>query len=118
MRGQLSIEARQRSVITRLKNANKRLRQGSQRRIKSLEEENTAKDKIIETLLVRVAELEEKIFGSKKDKADKNDDSSDIGLNSLKKDKKSRDPSSFRRSAPQDYEITKEETFKIDTCPD
>ena len=39
-------------------------------------------------------------------------------MNSLKKDKKSRDPSSFRRSAPQDYEITKEETFKIDTCPD
>jgi len=103
MRGQLSIEARQRGIITRLTNENKRLRA----RVKFLEEENKELKLKVETLESRVEELCKIVFGGK-NKGGKKD----------KEEKKLRDKSSYRRAIPELHEITKEETFNIDACPD
>lgn len=106
MRGQLSVEARLRQSNTRLKNENKKLRE----RVKYLEEKDRIKDQLIETLTLQVKELQTIVFGKKKNKdSDNFSDSSP---------KRPRDSSSFRRAVPMEDEITKEEEFNIDACPD
>lgn len=112
MRKQLSLEVRLRQSNTRLKNENKRLRE----RVKYLEEENLKKDKIIESLLLRIEELEKIVFGSKNNK-DK-DSGLTASFDKTLKTKVKRDSSSYRRLIPADSEITKEETHAIDICPD
>jgi hypothetical protein len=104
MRGQLSIEARQRATITRLINENKRLRD----RIQMLERERKEDKAVIETLVLQVKELQKIIFGRKHDGNKDNDSTS----------KQPRGKSSYRHSIPDPCEITKEEKYSIDTCPD
>lgn len=112
MRKQLTVEARQRGIITRVTNENKRLRQ----RIKFLEEENARKDKIIESLLLRIEELEKIVFGSKNKK--NKDGGLTISFDKTLKTKVKRDTSSYRRAIPAESEITKKENHTIDACPD
>lgn len=106
MRKQLSIEVRLRQSNTRLKNENKKLRE----RVKYLEEENKLLKSQVETLTLQVKELQIIIFGKKKNK--------DGGSNnSDSPSKKPRTKESFRRTVPRENEVTKEETYDIDTCP-
>jgi predicted RNA-binding Zn-ribbon protein involved in translation (DUF1610 family) len=112
MRKQLTVEARQRGIITRVTNENKRLRE----RVKYLEEENAKKDKIIESLLLRIEELEKIVFGSK-NKKDR-DGGLTATFDKTLKTKVKRDTSSYRRAVPSESEITKEENHTIDNCPD
>ncbi|MEI6498471.1 MAG: hypothetical protein WCO23_00740 [bacterium] len=116
MRKQISVEDRLRQSVTRLKNTNKKQAE----RIKYLEAENAKKDQIIETLLVRIAELEKTVYGSKKTKLPNDDESNGLGsgLKTLTKEPVKRDKSSYRRSIPNNEEITKEEKYTINTCPE
>lgn len=104
MRGQLSHEARLRQANTRLKNENKRLRQ----RVKYLEEENKLLKTRVETLTLQVGELRKVVFGSKRGNGKRDEENS----------KRIRTSASYRRSVPVPKEITKEETYNIDACPD
>lgn len=108
MRGQIPIEARQRGIITRLKTENKKLRAENKflkNRVSELENQ-------IETLTLHVKELQTIIFGKKKNKGDGGSNFSDPSP------KKPRTKESFRRAVPTEDEVTKEETFNIDDCPD
>lgn len=105
MRGQLSVEARQRGVITRLKNENKRQRE----EIKLLKAENKALKERVETLEIQFKELQKAVFGRQHD-GNRNDDN--------KTPKPPRDKSSYRRPIPEPHEITKVEKYSIDACPD
>lgn len=104
MRGQLSIEARQRGIITRLTNDNKKLRD----RVKELEKLHLEDRAAIEELKLQVQALQKIVFGRKHD-GNKDDDQTP---------KHPRDKSSYRRSIPKPEEITKEETYSINMCPD
>jgi transposase len=105
MRGQLNIEARQRGIITRLINENKRLRAEN----KELKERVRFLESKTETLELQIKELQKIIFG-RKHSGDKDDDNDGGNL--------SRSKSSYRRSIPKPEEITKIESYSIDTCPD
>lgn len=109
----MTVEARQHGIITRVTNENKRLRE----RVKYLEEENARKDRIIESLLLRIEELEKIIFGKKKNKDD-NDRFFGGSNNKEPKERIKRDSSSYRRTIPLESEITDEKKYTIDTCPD
>lgn len=105
MRGQLSIEARLRQSNTRLKNENKKLRvenKAQSERIEFLEIKT-------ETLELQVKELQKAIFG-RKHSGEKDDEDKAL--------KPPRSKSSYRRPIPKPEEITKEEKYPIDTCPD
>lgn len=109
-------EQRQKQVISRLKNINNELR------IKAeiLEEKLAVKDRALENVLLRLAELEEMIFGKKKDKDKDNNDNGKDGDdgNSGDSDKPKRNKSSYTRPAPGEDEVTKFEAYNIDNCPD
>jgi transposase len=105
MRGQLSIETRQRGTITRLTNENKKLRA----RIKELEQGRAEDKAAIENLELQLKALQKIVFGRQHDGNKKDDD---------KTPKPPRNNSSYRRSVPKPEEITEEETYSIETCPD
>lgn len=105
MRGQLSIEMRLRQVNTRLKNENKKLRLEN----KVLKERVLFLESRAETLELQIKELQKIIYG-RKHNGDQDDDNSD--------DKQTRSKSSYRRPIPKPEEITKEEIYFIDICPD
>ncbi len=116
MKGKLTIEQRQKQVISRLINENSKLRQENQKlkqRVEYLENR-------LEQVLLQLDELKEIIFGRKKkkdknkDDADKNngDDSSDSS------NRPDRDKSSYRRPVPEEDEITDQEEYSISNCPD
>lgn len=105
MRGQLSVEARLRQANTRLTNENKKLRlenKAQKERIEFLEAKT-------ENLELQIKALQKIVFGRKHD-GNKNDDD--------KTPKPPRSISSYRRPIPKPEEITKEESYFIDTCPD
>jgi len=104
MRGQISVEARQRGVITRLINENKKLRH----RIQVLEQGRREDKAVIETLALQLKELQKIVFG-RKHSGDRDDD---------KTPKLPRSKSSFRRPIPEPHEITSEEIYSIEACPD
>ena len=105
MRGQLSIEVRQRQIITRLKNENKRLRA----RIVVLEQGRREDKVAIETLALQLKQLQQAVFG-RKHNGNKDDDDKTL--------KPPRPKSSFRRPIPKPEEITGQELYSIDICPD
>jgi transposase len=73
--------------------------------------------KMIETLTLRVEELETMVFGRRKKKdCDPDDDPS--SLSSSSKQSNQRDASSYHRVIPPKENITSEEAHTIDTCPD
>jgi hypothetical protein len=111
-KGIITIEQRQRQVISRLKNENQKLR------IRTVEMEKEIEDlrEKLENVLLHLAELEEIIFGKKKKKKDDdNDKPSSAGSNN---GGSHRDKSSYSRPAPTEEEITDIEEHKIDNCPD
>jgi len=109
-----TIEQRQQQVISRLKNINDSLRT----KVELLEEKLAKKDLALEDVLLRLAELEEIIFGKKKDKKDKDDGGNDDGNDSGNSNKLKRDKSSYARPVPGEDEVTDFEEYNIDDCPD
>jgi len=111
-----TIEQRQKQVIARLKNFNKLLREEN----KLLRENIVVKDQTLEDVLLRLAELEEMIFGKKKNKEENDDNkkNSSKGKGSGSSGKSKRDKSSYTRSAPSEEEVTDIEEHNIDNCPD
>lgn len=73
--------------------------------------------KMIETLTLRVEELETMVFGRKK-KKDRDSDGDSSSLSSLQTPKIQRDASTYHRAIPSPEDITEEQTHTIDTCPD
>jgi transposase len=75
---------------------------------------------IIETQAIRIAELEEKLFGRKKqsrpDNDDTDDDSSPDASGSATKEPAKRPPESYRRPLPSETEVTGTESHTISTC--
>ncbi|MEK7074816.1 MAG: IS66 family transposase [Patescibacteria group bacterium] len=85
--------------------------------IRLLKEQNMLQKKLIETLTIRVEELERMVFGRKKRKDhDQADD--DPSSFSFSQERTSRNPSSYHRRVPPAKEITHEQTHTIDTCPE
>lgn len=85
--------------------------------IQLLKEKNALQEKRIETLTLRVEELERMIFGRRKkqDRDENNDDSSPFPSPSPAK--AVRHPVSYHRRIPPPEEVTKEETHQIAACP-
>ncbi|MBA4319810.1 MAG: hypothetical protein C0412_15535 [Flavobacterium sp.] len=109
-----TIEQRQTQVISRLKNSLEK----SRIRIEYLEKENKGLKENLANVLLRLAELEEIIFGKKKKKKDKDrDDDSDKDKNNSC-DGNNRDKSSYSRPAPTKEDVTDIEEYKINNCPD
>ena len=113
-KSQQTIEQRQRQVISRLKNINQELRD----RVNLLEEKLTLKDQALENVLLRLAELEEIIFGKKKDKNDHDHNHKDKDNNLDSSAKPKRNKSSYTRPTPNENEVTDREEYNIDNCPD
>lgn len=112
-KGIITTEQRQKQLISRLINDNKKLRI----RIDCLEEQLVAKDKALETVLLRLAELEEIIFGQKKKPdGDKDDKSKSSGNKSDPRPDRSK--SSYVRPTPSEAEVTHTEEHNMDNCPD
>ena len=104
-KSQQTIEQRQRQVISRLKNINQELRD----RVNLLEEKLTLKDQALENVLLRLAELEEIIFGKKKDKNDHDHNHKDKDNNLDSSAKPKRNKSSYTRPTPNENEVTDRE---------
>ena len=105
-RGILTIEQRQQQVITRLKNENAKLRA----RIAALEQENTLLKIQMSDVLVRLEELQRKVFGKKHHKPPQS-----TILQHPPTSKRS--PASYRRPTPPQGDITKTEHFSLQNCP-
>lgn len=85
--------------------------------IRLLKHENTLQRKMIETLTLRVEELERMIFGRSKKKDRDPDDGTSSG-STPSQPRTQRDASSYHRAIPSPEDITTEETHTIDVCPD
>ena len=84
-------------------------------RCHALEEENTELKTMVETLLLRVEQLETMVFGRKK----KPDDHDDVPPTSSGTAKKSiRSSASFRRAIPKPEDITGHTHHTLTACPD
>ncbi|MBI3336294.1 transposase, partial [Candidatus Peregrinibacteria bacterium] len=84
--------------------------------IRLLLQENALQKKLIETLTLRVEELETMVLGRKRKDHNQHDDPS--SFSSPPKSRMPRDASSYHRTIPSPEDITKEETHTIDSCPD
>ena len=92
--------------------------------IEKMEEKDTIKDeiissqtKMIQTLELRIEELERMVFGKKKDKTNSVEDNYDSG--GSKPPKQLRDKSSFKRPIPKEEEVTDREYHIIgEKCAD
>ena len=106
---------RQKQVISRIKNENKKLRQiNKEQEIRIKDLENT-----VEELRLQIEELRGIIFGKKKKKDNDRDDKDDsIGNGSQDQEKKKRSFLSYRRPIPKEDETTKYEECDIENCPD
>jgi transposase len=112
-KGIITIEQRQRQVISRLKKENQKLRN----RVFELEKENKDLREKLENVLLHLAELEEIIFGKKKKKKD-NDKYDKPNSAGSSNGGNHRDRSSYSRPAPTKEEVTDIEEHKIGNCPD
>lgn len=112
-KGIITTEQRQKQLISRLISDNKKLRI----RIGCLEEQLATKDKALETVLLRLAELEEIIFGKSKKKDQDKDDQNKSGGNKSSP-RPDRNKSSYIRPAPSQAEVTATEEHDISNCPD
>lgn len=115
-KGKLTIEQRQRQIISRLINENTKLRH----RVTELEKENADLRHKLENVLLRMAELEEIIFGKKKKKKNdhRDDDNSGACGSGLNDVVANRGKSSYSRPAPTEESVTDIEEYKINNCPD
>lgn len=113
-KGIITHEQRQKQVISRLKKENQLLRI----KVGLLEKENAALRQKLENVLLRVAELEEIIFGKKKKKDKGKDNDNKLDDNSRAETKTDRSKSSYIRPTPDENEVTGTEEHRIDNCPD
>lgn len=108
-------EQRQRQVISRLINDNAKLRE----KVVELKKENVDLRQKLDNILLRMAELEEIIFGKRKKKPDDNQAGDDVGANNGGSNSDgSRGKLSYCRPAPVKEEVTDIEEHKINNCPD
>lgn len=112
-KGIITTEQRQKQVISRLINDNAKLRV----KAAGLEKENVDLRQKLENVLLRLAELEEIIFGKKKKKKDDSSDDNSRGAVAGSSNS-GRDKLSYSRPAPAKEEVTDIEEHKIDYCPD
>lgn len=115
MRGQLTEVQRLRQANTRLINENQRLRE----RVKVLEAKAVEQDKLIETITLQLEELKRIVFGKKKhpsaDDSHPTDPEDDGQSHSVKN---TRTSDSYRRTIPEDTDITSNQEYVISMCPD
>ena len=113
-------EQRQKQVISALKKKG----QEKNKKIAKLEIVLKEKDIALKNVLIRVAELEEIIFGKKSKKKDNDqDDENHTADNSgaeggTNNKSNPRNKSSYRRPVPKDGEVTDHEYHRINNCPD
>lgn len=113
-RGIITTEQRQKQVISRLINENAKLR----KRVAELEAENADLRQKLENVLLRMAELEEIIFGKKKKKKDDDRDNDEPAIGEgVASNKSDRGSSSYSRPTPTVEDVTDIEEHKIDNCP-
>jgi len=115
-KGIITTEQRQKQVISRLINENGKLRG----RAAELAKENIDLRHKLENILLRLAELEEIIFGKKKKKkkdGDQNNNNSDAD-GSGSNGESGRSKLSYQRPIPAAESITDIEEHKINNCPD
>jgi len=99
----------------KLKNQNKKLKLAN----KELRSEVLELKRVVETLLLRIEELEKMVFGKKKKKKDRDKNQSDSEENQTHNNpKKPRHPSTYRRPQPKDEDITDNTHFNLPACPD
>ena len=116
-RGQLSNEDRLKIKVTRLENINRGYKEKItllEREIVLLKEEDKRKDTVIQTLLLRLEELEKIIFGKGK-KQEKERDQDEPDEPSGKNPKAPRDASSYHRPIPKKEDIAREEYHALST---
>lgn len=104
-RGQLNVEQRLRQRVTRLTNENARLRS----RMAILEQENASLKAQMGDILVRLEELQRKVFGRKK-KTPPDEGASPPAPHSP------RPPASYRRRIPQPEAVTAIRQFSLERC--
>jgi len=114
MRGFLNKNQRQKQIISRLKNENKKVREEN----KALKEEIQTIKQQLEKALLSIEELQRIIFGKKKKKDEYKNDDDKNDKNGIEKEKKKRDPASYRRPIPQENEVTDYEDCPVNNCPD
>ena len=95
----------------------------AKKRIKELEDalrrERKEREESVETLKLQIEELREMVFGRKKSGSDTDDQEKGcLPKNHSRNKAKERSPSSYRRPTPSDDEVTKENHYSIDSCPD
>lgn len=95
-----------------LKQKSQKLRQENQELKKQVKEQADT----IETLKLQIEELRKMVFGEKKKDKRESLDDEDKGKPSTPP--KKRPENSYKRSLPEDDEITDEYHYKIDVCPD
>ena len=111
MRGNLTEKQRLLQNNTRLKNENAKLRKEKI----EVNKEMVELKKIVETMALRIEELEKALFGSK---SDRNDDSGILSNSKKPKSKKIRNKSSYNRNIPKQSEITDRKYHLIENCTD
>ncbi len=111
MKGKLTEKQRLLQSNTRLKNENAKLRKERD----EVNKEMIELKKIVETMALRIEELEKALFGSK---SDGNDDSGILSNSKKPKSKEKRKKSSYNRSIPKKLEITNREYHSIERCTD
>lgn len=110
-RKKITIEHRLKQANSHLLNENKKVRD----RNKALETRVIDLERSLEKALLHIEELQKFVFRGKK-KKDENDKKKDGGSSSRKKANRSKE--SYRRTVPEESEITNEETHDIKNCPD
>jgi len=94
----------------------------AKRRIKDLEDalkkERKEREESVEALRLQIEELREMVFGRKKGNGDSDGKDEPQKPKKCSPKKKSRSSASYRRSTPSDDEITEENHYNIDSCPD
>lgn len=113
-KGIITTEQRQKQAISRLINENGKLRE----KVAELEKENVNLRQKLENILLRMAELEEIIFGKKKRRDDNQDDDNAGANEGDQNGGNSRGKSSYCRPVPAREDVTETEEHKIDNCPD
>lgn len=105
-------EERQRQVISRLSNENKKLRQENKMlRARVMELEST-----VENLQLQIEELKRIIFGGPKKENKREADDEDLAR--AKGSNERRSPESYRRPIPAKQEITETKYYKLNKCPE
>lgn len=112
-KGIITHEQRQNQVISRLKNENAFLRS----ELKKRDEQIAVLEEKLEKALLHIEELQKYVFRGKK-KSDNDDKKDNKPKGGRLSGSGRRSDSSYRRPLPKEEEITDEEIYTIENCPD